>query len=56
MAGTAVPGCGGEVKQPDSETIAEAKALTESFFSELGPDSSFGSKFAQTVIVKCATP
>lgn len=56
MAGTAVPGCGVEVKQPDSETIAEAKALTESFFSELGPNSDFGSQFAQTVIVKCATP
>jgi ABC-type uncharacterized transport system substrate-binding protein len=56
MAGTAVPGCGVEVKKPDEETMAEAKALTEAFFSELGPGSDFGSQFAQTVIVKCATP
>ena len=45
-----------EVKKPDEETMAEAKVLTEAFFSELGPGSDFGSQFAQTVIVKCATP
>jgi ABC-type uncharacterized transport system substrate-binding protein len=56
VAGTPTPGCGVEVKQPDAETMAEAKALTEAFFSELGPGSNFGSQFAQTVIVKCATP
>lgn len=56
MAGTTVPGCGVEVQKPDEETQAEAKALTEAFFSELGPGSNFGSQFAQTVIVKCATP
>jgi len=56
MAGTAAPGCGVEVKQPDAETVAEAKTLTEAFFSELGPESFIGSRFAQTAIVKCATP
>ena len=56
MSGTAAPGCGVEVKQPDAETQAEAKALTEAFFSELGPESFIGSRFAQTAIVKCATP
>ena len=35
------------------QTIADAKALTESFFSQLGPNSNFGSQFAQTVTVKC---
>ncbi|GAF69272.1 unnamed protein product, partial [marine sediment metagenome] len=32
---------------------ADTKALTESFFSQLGPNSNFGSQFAQTVTVKC---
>jgi len=27
--------------------------LTESFFSQLGPNSNFGSQFAQTATVKC---
>jgi hypothetical protein len=42
-----------EVKQPDAEMAADAKALTESFFSQLGPNSNFGSQFAQTVTVTC---
>jgi hypothetical protein len=38
---------------PDPETAADTKALTESFFSQLGPNSNFGSQFAQTATVKC---
>ncbi|MGV1013496.1 MAG: DUF1007 family protein [Methyloceanibacter sp.] len=56
MAGETATGCGVEVKKPDPESEAYAKELTEAFFSELGPNSNFGSQFAQTVIVKCATP
>jgi ABC-type uncharacterized transport system substrate-binding protein len=56
MSGIVMPGCTVDVKQPDAETVAEAKTLTEAFFSELGPESFIGSRFAQTAIVKCATP
>jgi hypothetical protein len=28
--------------------------LSEAFFSQLGPNSNFGSQFAQTVMVKCS--
>lgn len=55
LAGTAT-GCQAEIKQPDAETAADAKALSEAFFSQLGPGSNFGSQFAQTAIVKCNTP
>ena len=54
ITGTA-PGCAAEVEKPDPETEADAKALTEAFFSQLGPNSNFGSQFAQTAIVKCTT-
>ena len=37
---------------PTSEE--DAKALSEAFFSQLGPNSNFGSQFAQTVTVKCS--
>ena len=40
-------------RSPDPETAADTKALTESFFTQLGPNSNFGSQFAQTVTVKC---
>jgi ABC-type uncharacterized transport system substrate-binding protein len=49
-----VQGCTAEVDQPDPETAEDAKALSEAFFSQLGPNSSYGSQFAQTVTVKCA--
>jgi ABC-type uncharacterized transport system substrate-binding protein len=55
LSGTAT-GCGAEIKQPDAEIAADAKALSEAFFSQLGPGSNFGSQFAQTAIVKCMTP
>jgi ABC-type uncharacterized transport system substrate-binding protein len=51
----AAPGCTAEVQKPDPDSEAEAKALSEAFFSQLGPNSNFGSQFAQTAIVKCAT-
>ncbi|MGH6736096.1 MAG: DUF1007 family protein [Methyloceanibacter sp.] len=54
IAGEAAPGCTAEVDKPDPESVETAKALTESFFSQLGPDSNYGSQFAQTVTVKCA--
>jgi len=55
MTGTPVPGCAAEIQKPDPETEADAKALSEAFFSQLGPNSNFGSQFAQTAIVKCTT-
>lgn len=48
-----VKGCSAELKKPDAESAEDAKALSEAFFSQLGPNSNFGSQFAQTVLVKC---
>jgi ABC-type uncharacterized transport system substrate-binding protein len=45
--------CSAEIKKPDAAAEADAKALGEAFFAELGPNSNFGSQFAQTVLVKC---
>ena len=53
LSGADTKGCSAEITLPDPETGADAKALTESFFSQLGPNSNFGSQFAQTVTVKC---
>ena len=53
LTGADTKGCTAEIEQPDEETAASAKALTESFFSQLGPGSNFGSQFAQTVTIKC---
>jgi ABC-type uncharacterized transport system substrate-binding protein len=53
LAGADTKGCTADITLPDPETAADAKALTESFFSQLGPNSNFGSQFAQTVTVKC---
>ncbi len=53
LAGADTKGCAAEIKTPDPENAEDAKALTESFFSQLGPNSNFGSQFAQTVTVKC---
>ncbi|MEM7191392.1 MAG: DUF1007 family protein, partial [Pseudomonadota bacterium] len=50
----AVPGCIANVPEPDPEAVADAKALTESFFSQLGPNSNYGSRFAQTITVTCS--
>ena len=51
LAGSETKGCSAKVETPDPETAADTKALTESFFSQLGPNSNFGSQFAQTVTV-----
>jgi hypothetical protein len=51
-----VPGCTAEIEKPDPESEADAKALSEAFFSQLAPNSNFGAQFAQTAIVKCNTP
>jgi ABC-type uncharacterized transport system substrate-binding protein len=53
IAGTAAPSCMAEVQKPDPESGGEAKDLSEAFFSQLGPNSNFGSQFAQTMTVKC---
>jgi ABC-type uncharacterized transport system substrate-binding protein len=53
LAGAESKGCVADVTLPDADTAADTKALTESFFSQLGPNSSFGSQFAQTVTVSC---
>lgn len=49
----AAPGCTANLDIPDPESAEAAKALTESFFSQLGPSSDYGSQFAQTVTVEC---
>jgi len=46
--------CTAKLDVPDPESAEEAKALSEAFFSQLGPGSDFGSQFAQTVMVTCA--
>jgi ABC-type uncharacterized transport system substrate-binding protein len=50
------PGCTATMETPDAESAEAAKALTESFFSQLGPGSDYGSQFAQTVTVMCGAP
>jgi hypothetical protein len=53
LSASSIKSCTAEVKPPDADIIEDAKALSESFFSQLGPGSNFGSQFAQTVTVKC---
>ena len=53
LAGNNVKGCRAEIKKPDPDSEEDAKALSEAFFSQLGPNSNFGSQSAQTVAVKC---
>jgi ABC-type uncharacterized transport system substrate-binding protein len=48
-------GCAAEIQKPDPDVEADARALSEAFFSQLGPGSNFGSQFAQTATVKCTT-
>jgi len=55
VSGTPSPGCTAKVETPDQESAEAAKALTESFFSQLGPGSDYGSQFAQTVKISCAS-
>lgn len=49
-------GCMAHMEKPDPESAEAAKALSEAFFSQLGPGSDYGSQFAQTVTVTCAAP
>lgn len=49
----AAPGCAVKVEEPDPESAETAKALSEAFFSQLGPNSNYGSQFAQTATVTC---
>ena len=51
LAGSPGKGCAATIQKADAD--AEIKALSEAFFSQLGPGSNFGSQFAQTAIVKC---
>jgi ABC-type uncharacterized transport system substrate-binding protein len=44
--------CSAEIEKPDADG-ADAEALGEAFFSQLGPGSNFGSQYAQTVMIKC---
>ena len=53
LSGDVTKGCTAEIKKPDPEAEKDAKALSEAFFSQLGPNSNFGAQFAQTVAVKC---
>jgi ABC-type uncharacterized transport system substrate-binding protein len=53
LSGTPAKDCTAKIKRPDAESEEDAKALSEAFFSQLGPNSNFGSQFAQTVEVKC---
>jgi ABC-type uncharacterized transport system substrate-binding protein len=54
LSGVAVKGCAVAVEKPDPDSAEDPKALTEAFFSPLGPNSSVGSQFAQTVLVTCS--
>jgi ABC-type uncharacterized transport system substrate-binding protein len=53
VSGSIPADCKVELEKPDAEAAADAKALTEAFFSQLGPNSNFGSQFAQTVNITC---
>ena len=54
LSGASLKGCTAEIRKPDTEADKEAQALSEAFFSQLGPNSNFGAQFAQTVTVKCS--
>ena len=53
LSGDAIKRCTAEIKKPDPEAEEDAKALSEAFFSQLGPNSNFGAQFAQTATIKC---
>ena len=54
LLGDSIKGCTAEIKTPDPEAGKKVQALSEAFFSQLGPNSNFGAQFAQTVTVKCS--
>jgi ABC-type uncharacterized transport system substrate-binding protein len=51
LGGTPAPGCSAAVDLP--EATPESQALSEAFFSQLGPTSDFGAQFSQTAILSC---
>jgi len=53
LSGASIKGFTAEIRKPDTGG-KEAQALSEAFFSQLGPNSNFGAQFAQTVTVKCS--
>ena len=53
LTGSDTKRCKAEV--PGTETSVDTETLTESFFSQLGPNSNFGSQFAQTVVIACTS-
>ena len=55
VSGTPAQGCKADLEIPDKAAAEAAKALSESFFTQLGPGSDYGSQFAQTVNVTCAS-
>jgi ABC-type uncharacterized transport system substrate-binding protein len=54
LSDDSIKGCTAEIKTPDPKAGKDAQALSEAFFSQLGPNSNFGAQFAQTVTVKCS--
>ena len=54
LSGASIKGCTAEIKTPDPKAGKGAQALSEAFFSQLGPNSNFGAQFAQTVTIKCS--
>ena len=55
VSGTPADGCKAVLEIPDPAAAEAAKALSESFFTQLGPGSDYGSQFAQTVNIACAS-
>jgi ABC-type uncharacterized transport system substrate-binding protein len=53
LDGPAAKDCKVKIELPDPDQASAAQALTESFFAQLGPNSNYGSQFAQTAIVSC---
>jgi ABC-type uncharacterized transport system substrate-binding protein len=54
LSGDSIKGCTAEIKKPDAKAGKKVQALSEAFFSQLGPNSNFGAQFAQTVTGKCS--
>jgi len=52
MAASAPSGCAPQFVEQKTASV-DTKALSESFYSELGADSDFGVQFAQTVEIAC---
>jgi ABC-type uncharacterized transport system substrate-binding protein len=53
LGASAPKNCSVSTSLPDANNAASSKALTESFFTQLGPNSNYGAQFAQTATVSC---